>query len=144
MRNPPQMRWSLCTKAMYFIDLSGTSLPPMISLPRAKVKRRWQWYMTPAVLHLTVMSNSPLGPRPSRRWKIRRLRRVFILLFRSELLELSPSGVYIPRDVESVHLWFYFLHCRAFSRILWGSAQPPWHIWMSQQSHISHAIFPPS
>lgn len=66
----------------------------------------------------TVISNLPFGPKPRRRWKIRKLRRVFILLFRSELLELSPSGVYIPRDVESVHLWFYSLHRHAFSRIL--------------------------
>lgn len=57
-----------------------------------------------------VISNLPFGPRPMRRWKIRRLRRVFILLFRSELPELAPSGVYIPRDVESVHLWFLFLY----------------------------------
>lgn len=73
----------------------------------------------------TVISNLPFGPRPRRRWKIRKLRRVFILLFRSELLELSPSGVYIPWDVESVHLWFYSLHRHSFSRILRGSAQPP-------------------
>lgn len=47
--------------------------------------------------------------------------------------------VYILGCVRSLHLWFWTLHLC----FLWGSVQPTWQKWMSQQLSISHdADFP--
>lgn len=144
MRNPPQMCClkRFCSETMYSIKSSGTFLPFMIVLPSAAKQRERVTMIhdcscfTPE----TAIPNLPLGPRLRRRWKIRNLKTVCILLLKMECLELSPKCVYIPGYVQVSTSVVFFLNVMHFRCILWGSAQPSWHTWMSQHHACSFPI----
>lgn len=144
MRNPPQMCFSnlFCSETMYSIKSSGTFLPFMISLPSAAKQREGVTIIHDSSCFTpeTAIPNLPLGPWLRRRWKISNLNRVCILPLKMECLELSPKRIYIPGYVRISTSVVFFLNVMHFSCILWGSAQLPWHIWMSQHQPCSFSI----